>query len=234
MAISSVVRARPSDAARSRSLIVPTIAAVALLSTAAAAFGALGIFVKVGPPVPAGLPACSVAEEPVAHGEYSDWASTLLDPSHTLGPDYRPPDLSRGVVGGQVVKLRSFVLEPLTEMLDAAAADGVALTVTSSFRSYEFQEQLFEDNPGMGDLIALPGHSEHQLGTTVDLTGGDAWLASNAARFGFVLSFPADRSPRFTCYSSEPWHYRYVGTDRAQAIAASALSPREWLWSHAR
>ena len=195
---------------------------------------AVGVAVKVGPPVPSGLPACSVADEPVARGAYSDWASTLLDPSHTLGLGYRPPDLSRDVVGGQVVKLREFVVTPLKDMVAAAATDGITLKVTSTFRSYEFQQQLFDDNPGMGDLIALPGHSEHQLGTTVDLTGGDAWLAANAVRFGFVLSFPADRSPRFTCYSNEPWHYRYFGVERAEAIAASGLSPREWLWSHDR
>jgi D-alanyl-D-alanine carboxypeptidase len=110
----------------------------------------------------------------------------------------------------------------------------VTLTVTSSFRSFEYQQRLFADNPGKDDLIALPGHSEHQLGTTVDLSGGDAWLAANAHRFGFVVSFPADRSPRYTCYTSEPWHVRYFGADRAAEIAASGLSPREWLWLHTR
>ena len=116
-------------------------------------------------------------------------------------------------------------------LVAAAASEGVTLHVTSSYRSFAAQQRLFEDNPGQEDLIALPGHSEHQLGTTVDLSGGDEWLAANAARFGFVMSFPADRSPRFTCYSSEPWHYRYFGPERAQEIAASGLSPREWLWA---
>jgi len=213
-------------------LVVATLVGVVAISLAAAMAAAVGLAVKVGPPVPAGLPACTVGEQPVEAGDYADWASTLLDPSHTLGPTYRPPDLVRAVVGGQVVKLREFVLEPLTDTVDAAAADGVALDVTSSYRSYEFQQRLVTENPGKGDLIALPGHSEHQLGTTVDLSGGDEWLAQNAARFGFVLSFPAGRSPTLTCYSSEPWHYRYFGLERAQAIAASGLSPREWLWTH--
>jgi len=230
MAISKVVQARRVDAAASRTLIVATLVGVVALSLAAAMVAAVGLAVKVGPPVPVGLPACTVAEESVDLPDYSDWNSTLLDPSHTLGPNYRPPDLTRAVVGGQVVKLREFVFEPLNEMIAAAAADGVTLTVTSSFRSYEYQQQLFDDNPGMDDLIALPGHSEHQLGTTVDLGGGDAWLALHAADYGFAMSFPGDRSPRFTCYSSEPWHYRYFGVERARAIEASGLSPREWLW----
>jgi D-alanyl-D-alanine carboxypeptidase len=231
MAISVVVPARRTHTTRFRSVIVATLAGAVVLSLAVAV-GAFGIVVKVDPVAVAGLPDCSVSEEAAAEADYADWASTLLDPGHTLGPDYRPPDLRRGLVAGQAVKLRAFVLQPLTDMVAAAAADGVTLSVTSSYRSYEFQERLVAENPGQGDLIALPGHSEHQLGTTVDLSGGDAWLAANAARFGFAVSFPAGRSPTFTCYSSEPWHYRYFGVERAQAIAASGLSPREWLWAH--
>ena len=234
MAISNVVQARRVDAGGTRFLIIGALVGVVALSLAAAMVAAVGLAVKVGPPVPAGLPACSVDEEAADDLDYAEWDSTLLDPGHTLGPAYRPPDLRRGPAGGQDVKLRAFVFGHLTNLLEAAAADGVTLVVTSSFRSYSFQEQLFADNPGMDDLIALPGHSEHQLGTTVDLSGGDAWLAANAAQFGFVVSFPADRSPRFTCYSSEPWHVRYFGPARAAAIEASGLSPREWLWSNDR
>ncbi len=86
--------------------------------------------------------------------------------------------------------MREFVVQPLVEMLDAAARDGVALRVTSSYRSYADQLALLASNPDEDDLIALPGHSEHQLGTTVDLADGDEWLAHNATRFGFVMSFP--------------------------------------------
>jgi D-alanyl-D-alanine carboxypeptidase len=231
MAISTLIRPRRIDSGRSRSVVVGVLAVAAVVAISVG-FGAIGLGVNVGPPAVAGLPGCSVAELPVELGGYDDWASTLLDPSHTLGPLYRPPDLSTGRIGGQVVKLRDFVLQPLTHMVAAAAADGVTLSVTSAYRPYAFQQQLFDTNPGMDDLIARPGHSEHQLGTTVDLSGGDEWLAQHAAQFGFVLSFPADRSPGFTCYSNEPWHYRYFGPDRAAAIKASRLSPREYLWQN--
>ncbi len=187
--------------------------------------------VQVGPASPAGLPDCRIAERPARHTDYDDWAATLLDPAHALRPSYRPPDLRVAMVHGQVVELRPFVLEPLTEMLDAAARDGVTLRVTSSFRSYEEQQQLVNASPGMDDLVARAGHSEHQLGTTVDLGDGAEWLAQHAPEFGFALSFPASRSPELTCYSPEPWHYRYFGRDRALAIAESGLSPREWLWA---
>ena len=187
--------------------------------------------VQIGPGSPTGLPDCRIAERPARHDDYDDWAATLLDPAHALQPSYRPPDLRMAMVRGQVVELRPFVLGPLTEMLDAAARDGVTVRVTSSFRSYQEQQQLVLASPGQDDLVARPGHSEHQLGTTVDLGGGAEWLALHAPEFGFALSFPASRSPELTCYSPEPWHYRYFGRARAAAIADSGLSPREWLWA---
>jgi zinc D-Ala-D-Ala carboxypeptidase len=80
---------------------------------------------------------------------------------------------------------------------------------------------------------ARPGHSEHQLGTTIDVEGGGAWLADNAWRFGFVMSYPPARSPAYTCYKPEQWHFRDLGRDRATAVQAAGVSPREWLWDHA-
>lgn len=121
-------------------------------------------------------------------------------------------------------------------MLDAAAANGASVTIISSFRSFAAQEIVFGDlaaaegDANASDFAARPGHSEHQLGTAVDLGGSRDWLAANSWRYGFVMSYPAERSPAWTCYASEPWHYRYFGRDRAAAIHASGLSPREWLW----
>lgn len=92
---------------------------------------------------------------------------------------------------------------------------------------------------------ARPGHSEHQLGTTVDVTsaGGappwnysdwaatpaGAWMAANAWRYGFVMSYPRG-SFATVCYDYEPWHYRYVGRDVAARMVAGGLTLREWLW----
>jgi D-alanyl-D-alanine carboxypeptidase len=192
----------------------------------------LGRVVQIGPAAPAGLPACRVAERPATPTSYDAWAATLVDPAHTLSPLYEPPDLRRGSVNGSDVTLRKFVLRPLVEMLNAAAADGVTIDVMSSYRSYADQQSLVASNHNSDDLVARPGHSEHQLGTTVDLGGGDEWLAANASRFGFVNSYPATRSPTWTCYQAEPWHYRYFGPAKAAAITDSGLSPREYLWLH--
>jgi D-alanyl-D-alanine carboxypeptidase len=73
--------------------------------------------------------------------------------------------------------------------------------------------------------VAKPGHSEHQLGTTVDLCGLDPktvlsvnfdqtkeglWLKENARKFGFHQSYTR-RNQHLTGYIPEPWHYRFLG-----------------------
>ena len=190
--------------------------------------GAAGTAATAPPPR---LPACEVAERPASRSGYSEWDETLLDPALTLGSSYEPPDLRQATVAGQRVTLRSFVVRPLRALLEEAATDGAQVHITSSYRSFADQERLLAGNPGLEDEIARAGHSEHQLGTAVDLGGDSDWLRLNASRFGFALSYPADRSPQWTCYREEPWHFRYFGPERAQLIEQSGLSPREWLWA---
>ncbi len=81
--------------------------------------------------------------------------------------------------------------------------------------------------------VAKPGHSEHQLGTTVDLCGLDPktvlnpnfnltkegrWLRENASRFGFYQSYTKENQ-HLTGYIPEPWHYRFLGEKRNLAYA---------------
>lgn len=126
-------------------------------------------------------------------------------------------------------QLRREAIDALMEMLEAAQADGVGILVNSAYRSGPYQQGLYEracDEDGPSQRYsAPPGHSEHQLGTCVDLTDppGDfafteefgstpqgQWLEANAARFGFKRSYyPANT--RETGYISEPWHWRYWG-----------------------
>jgi D-alanyl-D-alanine carboxypeptidase len=187
------------------------------------------------------LPACRVADEPAEHAAITDWDRTLLDTAWTLPRSYAPDDpvpvAEAGLDGGGSV--RALVILDLAALTRAAADDGVELSVISAYRSYDAQVRTFSSlERAYGRAYALqsaarPGHSEHQLGTALDLEGGGGWLADHAWEHGFVVSYPAGRSPAFTCYKPEPWHVRYVGPERAAAIHASGLSPREWLWTHA-
>lgn len=121
----------------------------------------------------------------------------------------------------------------LESMLEAAAEDGVTVQVLSAFRSFYTQGQLKSSykvtyGSGANAFSADQGYSEHQLGTTVDLTtpsvGGTftgfdkteayAWLVDNAYRYGFILSYPAGNA----YYQYEPWHWRFVGKDLARDL----------------
>jgi len=186
------------------------------------------------------LPACTIGDLPAPNATLDDWDRTLLDTDYSLDRDYAPTDLvavpESGVQGAGSV--RALVVLDLEALGYAARKAGVELSVESAYRSYDAQRRTFDSLvEAYGREFALesagrPGHSEHQLGTTLDFTGHDEWLADNAWRFGFVLSYPEDRSPARTCYKPESWNYRYFGRDRATAIHASGLSPREWLWEH--
>jgi hypothetical protein len=55
-------------------------------------------------------------------------------------------------------------------------------------------------------------------------------MAANAYRFGFVRSYLGGGRQSETCYASEPWHWRYVGTTIAYEVACSEQVLRIFLW----
>ncbi|HEY1355332.1 MAG TPA: transglycosylase SLT domain-containing protein [Solirubrobacterales bacterium] len=116
----------------------------------------------------------------------------------------QPPVAAGGGYSGPLVYrqgegMRPDVAAAFDRMAAAARQAGVVLAVNSGFRSDAEQAALFAANPDPR-WVAPPGHSLHRCATELDL-GPDsayAWLAANAARFGFVQR-----------YSWEPWHYGY-------------------------
>ena len=117
----------------------------------------------------------------------------------------------------------------LRELLAAARAAGHTLRVSSGFRSYQDQARVFRDIKETG-RAARPGHSEHQLGTAIDLrlpaSAAIDWLAEHAAEHGFALSYPAGKQ-RLTGYRPEPWHVRFVGREIAAELHARRLTLEE-------
>jgi zinc D-Ala-D-Ala carboxypeptidase len=217
------------------------LAVIAIAVTAAAAWtlvGPGGALSRSGSPLDGPLPACHRADDLTPHRSPAEWRLTLLDPVFTLAPSDAPTDLvdvSEAGFAGRG-KVRGLVIDDLRAMGRAARRDGVELTITSAYRSFAQQVATFQSlERAYGTDYALasaarPGHSEHQLGTAIDVDGGDDWLAVNGWRFGFVVSYPAEWSPSVTCYKPEPWHLRYLGRDAAAAAHDSGLSLREWLW----
>lgn len=181
---------------------------------------------------------CRVDDRRTPHRDPDDWARTLLDQEYALAADDVPRDLvslaDHGIDG--TGSLRSLVIDDLAAMAEDARDAGAGFRITSAYRSYQHQVRTFaslEAALGRDEALrsaARPGHSEHQLGTTIDIDGGEAWLATNAWRYGFVMSYPPEHSPGTTCYKPEPWHFRYIGRDAALAVAQSGVSLRAWLW----
>ena len=158
------------------------------------------------------------------------WILALVDKLSALPADYVPDDLvSLDGTGLSVSKkglsLRKSVLEALLRMDKAARSEGITLVVSSTYRSYAYQSEVYALNVReMGEteasrVSARPGHSQHQLGTALDFgsidnsftrTKAGLWLVSNAARFGFSQSYPKGMES-VTGYLWESWHYRYIG-----------------------
>jgi D-alanyl-D-alanine carboxypeptidase len=159
----------------------------------------------------------------------------LVDKKHSLPAGYAPDDLVTLTDGFYRVSrngltLRRAAAVALEEMAKAARADSVTLVASSTYRSYDYQTQVYNRNVReMGQEAAdresaRPGHSQHQTGLVVDFgsiddsfaaTAAGRWIAANAPRFGWSLSFP-DGYEDVTGYRWESWHYRYVG----KALAA--------------
>lgn len=119
----------------------------------------------------------------------------------------------------------------LKNMIDGAKSNGVDLYVKSGYRSFAEQKSIkskYSVVYGAGTANAFSaeqGYSEHQLGTTIDLTttglngrldGFDGkaayqWMLTNGYRYGFILSYPKGN----TYYVYEPWHWRFVGVKLA-------------------
>lgn len=198
-------------------------------------------------------PACAEADVTVLEDPAAAWATVLVDTARSLPESFGPGDLRNIAEAGfpltDGVAVRSLVVSDLNALRQAAADDGTPLAVLAAYRSYGQQADLFArrvDELGSteaGSRVARPGHSEHQLGTTIDVasegmtdvdqawgaTPTGQWVATNAHKYGFLLSYPPETVTR-TCYDYEPWHLRYVGREIAADVIASGLSLREFLW----
>ena len=134
----------------------------------------------------------------------------------------------------KTLQFHNMALTFLNRMLDLATNSGVQLRIVSAYRSFGEQSSLKNDylvtyGSGANQFSADQGYSEHQLGTTVDLTTEGVkiplttnfedtpsykWLTENAYKYGFILSYSENNS----YYEYEPWHWRFVGVELATKL----------------
>ena len=159
----------------------------------------------------------------------------LVDKRHVLADDFVPPDLVSlsGYplsVGRPDLRLRKAIMPEVMALASAARTDGVTLLFSSAYRSFEYQKLVFDrevrtyGRQAAERESALPGASQHQLGTAIDFgsitdefaqTKAGRWLASRAWEYGFTLSYPRGYE-EVTGYRWESWHYRYIGRPAAR------------------
>ncbi|MGI4895664.1 MAG: M15 family metallopeptidase [Janthinobacterium lividum] len=196
-----------------------------------------------GPTAPTSADATAAAPAFSLTAADSPWV--VINKQHPLIPaGYVPRVLS--TVGGKQVA--GVIVPDLTALLGAAQADGVELTLTSGYRSHDYQRSVHDnavEREGFAaaeSYSARPGYSEHQTGLAVDFgsstqpkcavqdcfqgTTEAHWLAANAKRFGFLLRYPGDRI-QVTGYAAESWHYRWIGVDLAQQMDRARVSTLE-------
>ena len=132
----------------------------------------------------------------------------LVNKFHALNGEYRPDDLivvPENYSGGEEYRANRVAITALTQMFEAAKADGLEMVVNSAYRSYDDQLELIEyyrkwygDNY-VNKYVARAGYSEHQTGLAFDIGSTSSnvfanskeyqWMLDNCYKYGFILRF---------------------------------------------
>lgn len=178
----------------------------------------------------------------------------LVNKDYSLPSDYEPddlvvPDITFSINYESEKKYMRQVASDAIETLFAdAKMEELELVAVSGYRSYERQQEIYENNlktrgtTHTNQYSAKPGYSEHQTGLVMDVSCksenydlqesfGDTpegkWVAENCAKYGFVIRYPEGKS-EITGYAYEPWHLRYVGVEMAAFLTENNLTLDEY------
>ena len=176
----------------------------------------------------------------------------IVNKNYGLTKDYVPTDLTKLTdcdfsIGSEETKqLKKEAADALEEMFAAAREDGYEILMRTGYRSYEYQEMLYNsyvatDGQEAADKYSgRPGYSEHQSGLCCDLglegldlnnfTGTDAakWVEEHSWEYGFVVRYPEGKED-ITEYIYESWHVRYVGREAAKYMHEHDMVLEEYL-----
>ncbi len=173
----------------------------------------------------------------------------LIDKKHNIGSSYVPKDLvalkqnNYYNINRNDLSLRPDVEEALRKMAAASKKDGITLLVSSTYRSYDYQDKLFQRWVAIDGLeeaereSARPGTSQHQLGVAIDFgsitddfadTKMGKWMYTHGAEYGWSLSFPKNYED-ITGYRWESWHFRYIGVPACQLQKKYFLDVQQYM-----
>lgn len=179
----------------------------------------------------------------------------IVDKKNRLPEDYEPKnlvDLNKefGIYTFNEAKLTIDAGRDLKRMWEECGKQtGDYVTVASGYRSWSDQFAVYSGNvqtygeTETDKFSAKPGHSEHQTGTTIDITNKETnysldqsfdqtkagkWLAENSYKFGYILTYTKELQAQ-TGINYEPWHFRYVGVENAKEFHESGLDFYTWV-----
>lgn len=176
----------------------------------------------------------NVTYEADSSNEYT----VLVNKFYYLSKDYKRDDIVdiSPTIAYYDNSASSVVVEAYEKMrADVKEALDIDLMINSSYRSYEEQEEIYDEYSKLGQsyadsYAARPGFSEHQTGLAIDMTSLQhpyrdeftqseeyEWLKNNCYKYGFILRYPEGKED-ITGYSTESWHFRYVGVEVATII----------------
>jgi len=154
----------------------------------------------------------------------------IVNKTYRLPDDYMPANASGYNRCNECLSKET--IKAFNEMEADATAIGLNLYISSGYRSYSYQQGLYnryvnKDGKAAADTYsARPGHSEHQTGLAFDLntiddsfanTAEGKWVQDNCYRYGLILRYPKGKEKQ-TGYQYESWHLRYVGKELAEKL----------------
>ena len=205
------------------------------------------------------------------HGDYAVYIQTenpeylvLLNKTHTSGEAYCPPDLTKLdnelTLYGKEIELRLYAAMATEALIKELHAQGYTdIVVTSGYRSYTYQQSLFNTyisqemaaHPPWTEqqareyvltYSAAPGTSEHHTGNAIDLISTNYVALDETFAQNPAYEWLQNNAHRFgfilrypadkteiTGYSYEPWHYRFVGEKAATEIHKQGITLEEYL-----
>lgn len=185
----------------------------------------------------------SGAAAPEADIDTSSSTDVVVNKARPLDPEDYAPEPLEDIEGQQ---LREDAAGAAQQMLSDMRDEGITVSITSAYRPYDEQVTTYQhwvdvNGQETADTIsARPGHSEHQTGLVMDIADGSGcdlqecfadteaaqWAAEHAQDYGFVLRYPQGGED-VTGYAYEPWHYRFIGPERAQEFVDSGAATLE-------
>ena len=157
----------------------------------------------------------------------------IVNKTFSVPSNYIPSNAYQEVVGERCNNcINKDAMEAFLLMQSDAKAMGLNIYIASGYRSYSYQEKLYNNYVSISGkdkadtYSARPGHSEHQTGTCFDLNSVDdsfqytnegKWVNENASLYGFVIRYPKGKED-VTGYQYESWHLRYVGKELASKL----------------